>query len=131
MSEKCVYLHRDPETLEVVYVGYGSLGRAWDFYSHARSDQHRAWMEKLAISNRFGQAVEVVAAGLSREAGLSLERELYHTYHPKFNIQEPGMSAGWNGQTPRQYIGTGAPPPLEGALNWAGRRALRRRAVTA
>lgn len=44
-----IYLHIDPITSQVVYVGKGSSGRAWKFYN--RSKKHLKWIEQLKLHN--------------------------------------------------------------------------------
>lgn len=78
-----VYVHRDPTTGQVVYVGMGQRHRAWTCgaQSNSRQDDHGAWMDGL-LSDGFtpDQWVEIVAKGLTRSEALKLEKELIDEY---------------------------------------------------
>lgn len=84
-----VYLHRDPETHEVRYVGAGSGGRAWTCDSH-RSPEHRRWLTlQFNFGYTMGDIVEVVAQGLCTSDARAMEIELVQEQDPAhlFNIQ--------------------------------------------
>lgn len=89
-----VYLHKDPTTQKVVYVGKGSGQRAWMIrnsnrdaarYGH-RSKQHYEWAKKLdSMGIHLGQVVLIVAYPLTDENARALEKELIKKYNPIFN----------------------------------------------
>lgn len=90
MYEFYVYLHVDPRTNEVVYVGKGKYGRAWDV-TRCRSlnKEHQEWMKELS-SYGFVPSdwVIIYNKGMSEEAAFLLEKEYLHTNGVlKFNRQ--------------------------------------------
>lgn len=83
------YKHIDPDTKEVVYVGHGSGGRAWQCgssHSPLRSDEHCKWADELL--NRGvtpDEWVEIGDRGLTKKEAKEVEHELIHQLKPKFN----------------------------------------------
>lgn len=66
MSKKVVYLHRNPKTLEVYYVGMGKKQRANNMWM-----RNKHW---LNYTNKYGRPiVEIVASGLTKEDAYELE----------------------------------------------------------
>ena len=75
-----VYLHTDPETKEVVYVGKGVHGRAWDV-TRARNHKsgHTDWMKDLCDRGFLPTDwVSILAKGLSEQEAFKLEKEYLH-----------------------------------------------------
>ena len=67
MKGKIVYLHRNPRTTKVFYVGVGAnRGRAYSEYSRPK-----AWYD--IVDEHFFD-VEIIAHGLSREQAFELEK---------------------------------------------------------
>lgn len=83
-----VYLHTDPSTKEVVYVGKGTGGRAWDV-TRARGGhrEHQAWMQRLMVEGYIpSDWVTVLGKSLTQEQAFSLEKQYLYDYgHVKFN----------------------------------------------
>jgi hypothetical protein len=70
MKNKVVYIHRNPNTLEVFYVGQGSLKRAYRV-GVSRGERYFSYVSK------FGDPIiEIYKDGLSREESLVVEVEL-------------------------------------------------------
>lgn len=90
MGEFYVYLHKDPLTEEVVYVGKGKYGRAWDVTrSRGNSKEHQTWMQKLSLSGYLPcDWVTILEKNLSEAQAFSLEKETLHTLGvTRFNRQ--------------------------------------------
>lgn len=92
-----VYEHFHPETFEIVYIGYGSKGRAWTCGHKGlsiRTEKHLNWIETLL---EFGytpdQFVRVLRRGLSKNDAKEYELKLIHAFKPVFNksIRYPGL----------------------------------------
>lgn len=93
-----VYLHRDPITNEVRYVGAGSKGRAWacGWSSKGgsrrgnRTKEHQAWLNFLFDAGyTMGDIVKILAQGLSTNDAHAIENEEILRYDATllFNIQ--------------------------------------------
>ena len=83
-----VYLHVDPSTNEVVYVGKGTNGRAWDVTRcRTENSEHQDWMLELcSIGHTPDEWVVILEKGLSEVAAFKLEKEYFHTHgRPRFN----------------------------------------------
>ena len=64
--DKVVYIHRNPNTLEIYYVGMGNIRRAYDFFG-----RNRHW---LNYTNKYGKPiVDIVASNLTEEDAWELE----------------------------------------------------------
>ena len=71
-NNKVVYLHRNPNTLEVFYVGYGSVARPGE-----RCSRTQRW--KDYVENSGDRIVEIVADNLSKRDALDLEQFIIKT----------------------------------------------------
>ena len=83
-----VYIHRDPETHEVRYVGAGSGGRAWTCDSH-RSSEHRNWLTfQFNAGHTMADITSIIAQKLHYTEALAIEREEISQYDPTrlFNV---------------------------------------------
>lgn len=88
-----VYLHADPETKELLYVGKGSGQRAWmctGGYAEAhygnRSREHFLRLSQLMDKGYLPcDWVVVLAKGLTSEEALKMEQEFIRTRKPMFN----------------------------------------------
>jgi len=69
---KCVYLHRNPKTQEVFYVGIGVETRAKDF-----SKRSIFWSN---YKNKYGVEVDIIKKGLTSKEAQSIEVELIEKY---------------------------------------------------
>ena len=69
---KCVYLHRNPKTQEVFYVGIGVETRAKDF-----SKRSIFWSN---YKNKYGVEVDIIKKGLTSKEAQSIEVELIKKY---------------------------------------------------
>ena len=69
---KCVYLHRNPKTQEVFYVGIGVETRAKDF-----SKRSIFWSN---YKNKYGVEVDIIRKGLTSKEAQSIEVELIKKY---------------------------------------------------
>lgn len=89
MNKYYWYKHVDPDTKEVVYVGHGSGGRAWQCgssHSPLRSKEHCKWADDLlARGVTPDEWVEVGDRGISKEEAREVEQMLIHELKPKFN----------------------------------------------
>ncbi len=84
-SKFYVYLHFHPETKQIVYVGKGTAGRAWQCGTSLnarhgrgnRTEKHQQWIVAL-LEEGYTPAdfVQIVEQGLSPEAALQLEADL-------------------------------------------------------
>jgi len=65
-KDKVVYIHRNPKTLEIYYVGMGNTYRAYNF-----SMRNKYW---LNYTNKYGKPiVDIVASSLTEEDAWELE----------------------------------------------------------
>lgn len=65
-KDKVVYIHRNPKTLEIYYVGMGNTRRAYEFFN-----RNRYW---LNYTNKYGKPiVDIVASNLTEEDAWDLE----------------------------------------------------------
>ncbi len=101
-TQTYVYLHRNPRTLEIKYVGAGSSGRAWAYGWSSkggprrgnRTEEHQEWLSSLFESGyTMGDIVVIIAQGLSHPDALTIEREEIQKYNIEtlFN-KEMGIS---------------------------------------
>lgn len=84
MAKFYVYVHIEPETGEIVYVGKGTRERV--IYSYHRSEEHAAFM--VECGDKFGPKGNWWACdhwGLSAKEAFKIEAELIKRYNPKFN----------------------------------------------
>jgi hypothetical protein len=97
MNKYYWYKHVDPDTQEVVYVGHGSGGRAWQCgssHSPLRSKEHCKWADELLERGVTpDEWVEIGDRGISKEEAKETELQLIHELKPKFNksIRYPGL----------------------------------------
>ena len=89
MNKYYWYKHVDPVTKEVVYVGHGSGGRAWQCgssHSPLRSKDHCKWADELLERGVTpDEWVEVGEKGLSKKEAKESELILIHKLKPRFN----------------------------------------------
>jgi hypothetical protein len=90
MTPYYVYQHKDPKTNEVVYVGMGSAGRAWDARNSSnkrfKNTAHCNWIqEQLNAGYLPTDYTTVLCKGLTREEALKLEHRLVLRLKPKFD----------------------------------------------
>jgi hypothetical protein len=84
-----VYFHRNPYTEEIVYIGKGCHGRAWDV-TRCRNQhkEHQDWMKHLCLSGYLpSDWVEIVEKELTEEEANKAEKRYIHNIGPKFNRQ--------------------------------------------
>lgn len=87
-----VYQHFHPLTEEVVYIGKGCHGRAWDV-TRCRNQhkEHQDWMKELCINGFIPTDwVFIVKRGLLEEEAYTLEHNLINQGCPIFNRQSGG-----------------------------------------
>ena len=85
-----VYHHVDPITSEIVYVGKGCHGRAWDVTRCRNTHkEHQDWMKELCVLGYIPTDwVKIEHKNLSENEALRLEKEYFHTKgQPIFNRQ--------------------------------------------
>ena len=90
MNKYYVYLHRHPQTMEVVYVGKGVNGRAWDVTRcRGQHKEHQTWMQSLIEEGYIpSDWVIIHAKNLSEQDAYKLERSyLYDNGTLRFNRQ--------------------------------------------
>lgn len=94
MKQHYVYLHRDKDTDEVVYVGIGQHGRCLN--THKRSADHAAFMNESI--NKWGLGfVDMPYTGLSERDARELEAVYIRKYKPRFNKQMNGAANAGRG----------------------------------
>lgn len=85
-----MYEHIDPETKEIVYIGKGSGGRAWDV-TRARNNRrdHQEWMLKKMEQGYIPcDWVKIISKNLSNKQALEVELNRLHTFGlTRFNLQ--------------------------------------------
>lgn len=97
MTKYYWYQHVDPDSQEVVYVGYGSGGRAWQCgssHSPLRSKEHCKWADELLERGITPDEWVVIGdRGISKDEAKEIELQLIHELKPKFNmsIRYPGL----------------------------------------
>lgn len=78
------YFHRDPETDIIVYVGVGTLDRAWQVNN--RSKEHKEWLVHYCNEGYLlNEIVQLGGSGMPRSMALKHEVELIDEHRPKFN----------------------------------------------
>ena len=89
MTKYYVYKHIDPITNEVVYIGKGCNGRAWDVTRCRNTHkEHQDWM--LSLSNMGFIPIDwviIIHKNLEEGQALELEKQLIHLGCPIFNRQ--------------------------------------------
>lgn len=84
-----VYTHHDPETHELMYIGKGSGGRAWDV-TRCRNENpgHQKWMICL-LENGYIPTdwVSIESKNLTEEQARNRELQLIHSNPSRFNRQ--------------------------------------------
>lgn len=84
-----VYTHKDPYTKDIVYVGMGQKGRAWDMQTGSgakRSREHFKWFTKLELKGYTMQdVVSIEVKRVSKEKAFESEKKLITLYKPTFN----------------------------------------------
>jgi hypothetical protein len=78
-----VYQHKDLETGELVYVGHGTNGRAWDCSGKSRDKPHKEWMLNQYLISPF--FVDILFITSDKAECLKYEKELIYKYKPRFN----------------------------------------------
>jgi hypothetical protein len=72
-----IYIHIDPRTLEIRYVGKGSKKRAWDFIR--RKAHHACWIKNLN-KNHLKPIVEILMDNLLEDEAYLFERKCIKLY---------------------------------------------------
>ena len=67
----CVYFHRDPETLDVVYVGKGTLHRAFQITN--RGYDHHVWLIDKLEKFKIQEIVEIKGGQMTDEEATVVE----------------------------------------------------------
>jgi hypothetical protein len=84
-----VYLHKEPTTGEVVYVGKGSGGRAWDTTRNkqAMNPEHYTWMQSLMSQGYIPTDWAVILkSGLTDVEAFHMEKLYRHENgYPKYD----------------------------------------------
>ena len=74
-----VYEHRDPVSREVVYVGHGVDGRAYEFFKPCarRCYEHAEWAYNLMSKDYLpSDLVRIRAFGVSKKSAMRIERDI-------------------------------------------------------
>lgn len=76
-----VYTHTDPQTHEIVYVGKGVYGRAWDVTrARKQSSGHCDWMKALSDKGYLPvDWVDVTISALTEKEAYEEEKHLLHS----------------------------------------------------
>lgn len=80
MNNFYVYIHFDPQTKEIVYVGKGKYGRAWDVTrARKESPEHQEWM---MLQSELGYLptdwVQIEGRNLTESEAFQLEKKTLH-----------------------------------------------------
>ena len=67
----CVYVHRDPETLDVVYVGKGTLHRAFQIVN--RGYDHHKWLLSKLEEFEIQEIVNIKGGNMTESEALVVE----------------------------------------------------------
>ncbi len=67
----CVYFHRDPETLDVVYVGKGTLHRAFQITN--RGYDHHVWLLDKLVEHQIQDIVKIKGGQMTDEEATIVE----------------------------------------------------------
>jgi hypothetical protein len=89
MELSYVYLHIDPESGEILYVGIGINERAWvcSMRGSSRKPEHAKRLQSLfAKGYTMGDIVKIEATLLSRDQAKELETRLVNEYRPIYNV---------------------------------------------
>lgn len=93
MNSHYVYIHRDPSTFEVKWVGKGKKNRAYDFYLKRRTGRHREWLSSI-LEKKLVPVVELLSEHLSEEEAFALEVEKIAEFRklgfPLLNLADGG-----------------------------------------
>jgi hypothetical protein len=75
-----VYTHHDLSTREIVYIGKGKHGRAWDVTrSRNTHKEHQEWMLELCKKGWVpSDWVQIVATGLTEKEAFDIEKRMLH-----------------------------------------------------
>lgn len=96
MNKYYVYIHIDPRTNLVRYVGKGSGKRAYQFHPARRSGYHLTWLKSLK-SLGMKPTVELIEQNLTEEQSFSLEKLWIAAYRhlgfPITNLTDGGEGA--------------------------------------
>ena len=81
-----VYLHVDPITDEIMYVGHGYKDRAWICGSTTRSQEHQDWYMNLVNDGYLPtDIVEIIHTGKTKPEACVLEQEYIRKIKTPFN----------------------------------------------
>lgn len=84
-----VYMHVDPNTDELLYVGHGSRGRAWTHgskHSVLRSQEHLQRLDALTEQGFIpSDWVVIVERNLSKKTASEIEQRIIRDRNPLFN----------------------------------------------
>ena len=89
-----VYQHKDPRTGEIVYVGHGTLGRAWDV-SRNRSQHpaHQDWMYELTERGHLpSDWTEIIERSLTKDQARQREKFYLQLRTYRYNRQRGEMN---------------------------------------
>ena len=90
-----VYSHVDPITKDVLYVGHGTRGRAWNIaYEHTltRSQPHGKHLVRLIYDGFLAcDFVNILHRNLFKTDACAIERDLIESLSPKYN-KDIGLS---------------------------------------
>lgn len=86
MPPKYVYIHVDPETGEIVYVGQGVNDRAFIMHSSKREAAHTRWLgQQMFEGHTMLEIVKIPYRMLTKEKASEVEQILIARYNPRFN----------------------------------------------
>ena len=82
-----VYFHTDPDTQEVMYIGFGTGERAWIGRCNNRNNsEHVEWLASQQAKLRTpDEYVSIEFKSFDKNEALAKERELIEDLAPKFN----------------------------------------------
>tara|TARA_R110002050_G_C8807549_1_gene503363 strand:+ start:205 stop:765 length:561 start_codon:yes stop_codon:yes gene_type:complete len=97
-NKSLVYAHKDPKTLEIYYIGKGTLERA---YSTTYSRRSKMWF-KLREENG-NPIVEILKDNLTSDEALELEKEYIQLYGRLINGSGSLINIKLGNSVPKEY----------------------------
>tara|TARA_R110000796_G_C14256275_1_gene399307 strand:+ start:13 stop:513 length:501 start_codon:yes stop_codon:yes gene_type:complete len=85
------YVYKHTENNEIIYIGSGTHGRAWE--SRKRNKDHMNWMNHNMIYNN-ASGIEIIKVFNKLENCLNYEESLIRKNNPKYNLRFSNSELG-------------------------------------